>query len=78
MNERKTTDQDDTAQSEALDRKSTSNKGNHGALSRDVQAKIGQQLRAYYERLIEPPSDRFVDLLRQLDKSGGKDPPNDN
>jgi hypothetical protein len=79
MNERKATDQDDTAQSETLERKTTPKKGNHGgALSRDVQVKIGQQIRAYYERLIEPPPDRFIELLRQLDKSGGKDPPNDN
>ncbi len=44
------------------------------ALSRQVQAKLGQQLRSYYERLIEPPPDRFVDLLRRLDKPGSKDP----
>ena len=45
------------------------------ALSRQVQAKLGQQLRAYYERLIEPTPDRFVDLLGRLDKSpGSKDP----
>jgi hypothetical protein len=37
------------------------------ALSRQVQAKLGQQLRTYYERLLEPTPDRFVDLLRQLD-----------
>jgi hypothetical protein len=43
-------------------------------LTRDIQAKLGQQLRAYYDGLIEPTPSRFVDLLRQLDeKSGGKD-----
>ena len=38
------------------------------ALGRDIQAKIGQQLRSYYDTLIEPTPDRFADLLRQLDK----------
>jgi hypothetical protein len=43
------------------------------ALGRDIQAKIGQQLRAYYDSLVEPTPDRFADLLRQLDKAGGKE-----
>ena len=43
------------------------------ALSRQVQAKLGLQLRSYYERLIEPAPDRFVDLLNCLDKSDSKD-----
>ena len=42
------------------------------SLGREVQAKIGQQLRAYYDGLIEPTPERFVDLLRQLEKPGGK------
>jgi Anti-sigma factor NepR len=37
-------------------------------LSPDIQAKIGKQLRAYYAGLIEPPPDRFVELLRKLDE----------
>jgi hypothetical protein len=40
-------------------------------LSRDIQGKIGKQLRAYYGGLIEPTPDRFVDLLSQLDKPPG-------
>ena len=44
------------------------------ALGRDIQAKIGQQLRAYYDSLVEPPSDRFSELLKQLDKPGSKEP----
>ncbi len=47
-----------------------SGKAAGAALSRQVQAKLGQQLRSYYERLIEPPPDRFVDLLRQLEQPG--------
>jgi hypothetical protein len=42
------------------------------ALGRDVQAKIGQQLRAYYDGLLEPTPDKFADLLSQLDKPGEK------
>ena len=40
-----------------------------------IQAKIGNQLRAYYAGLIEPPPDRFVELLRALDKP--KEPPDE-
>jgi len=40
------------------------------ALGRDIQAKIGQQLRSYYDTLIEPTPERFADLLRQLEKPG--------
>jgi hypothetical protein len=46
-------------------------RGKDASLGRDVQAKIGQQLRAYYDGLIEPTPDRFVELLRQLDKPTG-------
>jgi hypothetical protein len=44
------------------------------SLGPDIQAKIGSQLRAYYAGLIEPTPDRFVELLRQLDKPGGRGP----
>jgi Anti-sigma factor NepR len=47
---------------------------NPASLGPDIQAKIGKQLRAYYAGLIEPTPDRFVELLRQLDKPGGKEP----
>jgi hypothetical protein len=54
----------------------TNNKKPRGqaALGREIQAKIGQQLRAYYDALIEPTPDRFAELLRQLDKPGAKEP----
>lgn len=48
-------------------------KGKQAALGRDIQAKIGQQLRSYYDALIEPVPDRFADLLQQLDKPVGKE-----
>ena len=43
------------------------------ALGRDIQAKIGLQLRSYYETLVEPTPDRFVHLLRQLEKPENKE-----
>ena len=48
-------------------------KGKQAALGRDIQAKIGQQLRSYYDTLIEPTPDRFSDLLRQLENPGKKE-----
>ncbi len=44
------------------------------SLGPDIQARIGKQLRAYYAGLIEPTPDRFIELLRELDKPGGKGP----
>jgi hypothetical protein len=39
-----------------------------GRLGRDVQAKIGTQLRAIYDDVVkEGVPDRFVDLLKRLD-----------
>ena len=38
------------------------------ALGRDIQTKIGQQLRSYYDTLDRATPDRFADLLRQLEK----------
>jgi len=43
-----------------------------GRLGRDVQSKIGQQLRAMYDNVVnEGVPDRFVDMLRQLDEHKG-------
>ena len=50
---------------------------NSASLGPDIQAKIGSQLRAYYAGLIEPTPDRFVELLRKLDKPGGNGPSNE-
>ena len=44
-------------------------------LGRDIQARIGQQLRSYYDGLIEPVPDRFAELLSQLDKPDDKETP---
>jgi hypothetical protein len=43
------------------------------ALNRDIQTKIGQQLRAIYDDVVDQGvPDRFVDLLRNLDRETGK------
>jgi hypothetical protein len=43
------------------------------SLGREIQAKIGQQLRAVYDDVVnQGVPDRFADLLRQLEQSGTK------
>jgi len=43
-------------------------------LGRDIQAKIGQQLRALYDDVVnQGVPDRFADLLNRLDKPGDKE-----
>ena len=44
-----------------------------GRLGRDVQAKIGNQLRSLYDDIVqEGVPDRFVELLQRLDDKGEK------
>ena len=44
-----------------------------GRLGRDVQAKIGNQLRALYDDIVqEGVPDRFVELLQRLDDKAEK------
>ncbi len=44
-------------------------------LGRDIQAKIGQQLRALYDEVVnQGVPDRFADLLNRLDKPDDKEP----
>ena len=53
---------------------STSTSRTHGRLGRDVQAKIGHQLRAIYDDVVkEGVPDRFVELLKRLDRKDEKD-----
>ena len=71
MKERKPPE--DPGSDESMDTRPNSMKKGKGqaALGRDIQAKIGQQLRSYYDtsdRADVP--DRFADLLRQLEKPG--------
>ncbi len=43
-------------------------------LGRDIQAKIGQQLRALYDDVVNQGiPDRFADLLNRLDKPDDKE-----
>jgi hypothetical protein len=72
MKDRKDPETADTA--ETMETRPTTVKKGKGqaALGRDIQAKIGQQLRSYYDALIEPTPDRFSELVKQLEKQGGK------
>ena len=43
-------------------------------LSRDVQSRLGQQLRQMYDDVVsQGVPDRFTELLNQLDDNGNKD-----
>lgn len=45
-----------------------------GGLDRQVQAKIGQQLRAMYDEVVDQGvPDRFAELLKKLDTAGKRD-----
>ena len=45
-----------------------------GRLGRDVQSKIGQQLRAMYDDVVSAGvPDRFTEMLRHLDEQKEKD-----
>ena len=47
---------------------------NDAKLGRDIQAKIGQQLRALYDDVVnQGVPDRFSDLLNRLDKPDNKE-----
>jgi hypothetical protein len=55
-----------------MDVQSEAEKG-EAKLSRDIQIKIGQQLRAMYSDVVDQGvPDRFVELLRQLDTGDDK------
>jgi hypothetical protein len=47
---------------------------NDATLSRDIQSKIGEQLRAQYDEVVNQGiPDRFADLLKRLDERDGED-----
>jgi hypothetical protein len=47
---------------------SSAHKGSGAKLGRDIQAKIGQQLRTMYDDVVKQGvPDRFIELLNQLD-----------
>ena len=56
----------------AATRKNTSAKP--AKLGREVQARLGQQLRAMYDEVVsQGVPDRFAELLNRLDGNGKKD-----
>jgi hypothetical protein len=73
MKERKPPELPETDQPMETRPNTAMKKGKQAALGRDIQAKIGQQLRSYYDALIEPVPDRFSELLEQLEKPAGKE-----
>ena len=71
MNERKPVGQENAMEAAAT-RKKTTNKP--AKLGRDVQARLGQQLRSMYDEVVnQGVPDRFTDLLNRLDNNGSKD-----
>ena len=73
MKERKPPENPGTKDTMETRPNTTMKKGKQAALGRDIQAKIGQQLRSYYDALIEPVPDRFADLVQQLERPVGKE-----
>jgi hypothetical protein len=71
MNERKPVGQQNPIET-ATNRKKTGAKP--AKLGRDVQARLGQQLRAMYDDVVnQGVPDRFTQLLNRLDSNGSKD-----
>ena len=71
MNEHKPVGQQNPL--EAANRKRTGG-AKPAKLGRDVQARLGQQLRAMYDDVLsQGVPDRFADLLNRIDSNGNKD-----
>ncbi len=71
MNERKPVGQQNSMEA-AANRKRTGAKP--ARLGRDVQARLGQQLRAMYDEVVnQGVPDRFTELLNRLENNGSKD-----
>jgi hypothetical protein len=72
MNERKPVGQQQPMETAATRTKKVDVKP--AKLGREVQARLGQQLRAMYDDVVsQGVPDRFADLLNRLDGSGNKD-----
>jgi hypothetical protein len=72
MNERKPVGQQSAMETAATRSKKGGSKP--GKLSREVQARLGQQLRAMYDEVVsQGVPDRFTELLNQIDGDGSKD-----
>jgi len=71
MNERKPVGQENAMEAAATRKKTTTKPAK---LGRDVQARLGQQLRAMYDEVLnQGVPDRFNDLLNRLENNEGKD-----
>lgn len=71
MNERKPVGQENPIDPAGV-RKKTG--GKPAKLGRDVQARLGQQLRAMYDDVVnQGVPDRFTEMLTRLDTNGSKD-----
>jgi hypothetical protein len=71
MNERKPVGQQNPIESAAARKKASAKPAK---LGRDVQARLGQQLRAMYDEVVnQGVPDRFSELLNRLDRNGSKD-----
>jgi hypothetical protein len=69
MNERKPVGQENAMEAAATRKKSTNKPAK---LGRDVQARLGQQLRSMYDEVVnQGVPDRFTDLLNRLDNNNG-------
>jgi hypothetical protein len=72
MNERKVLEQQRTMETTATRNKK--NGAKPAKLTRDVQARLGQQLRAMYDEVVnQGVPDRFVELLNRIDSNENKD-----
>jgi hypothetical protein len=72
MNERKPVGQRTPMEAAANQNKKTN--GKPAKLGREVQARLGQQLRAMYDDVVsQGVPDRFSELLNRLDGIGNKD-----
>jgi hypothetical protein len=66
--------QDDKATRPGSMQTEVNQRKSRGRLGRDVQSKIGQQLRAMYDDVVSAGvPDRFTEMLRQLDEQKEKD-----
>jgi hypothetical protein len=71
MNERKPVGQQNPMEATATRNKRVNKPAK---LGRDVQARLGQQLRAMYDEVVnQGVPDRFSDLINRLDAGGKKD-----
>ena len=72
MNERKPEGQQTPMETAATRKKKADAKP--AKLSREVQARLGQQLRALYDEVVsQGVPDRFTELLNRIDGDGNRD-----